>query len=514
MRPTRRMRGTDVFVTAALGATLVVLAGSWLQSLRSVREHEAVVDETLEAYASFAAERLASELDGVFAAHFLREIGFTREVHHAWRAGTPTVERPTSVGWPNPEHLDFFSLTDSVVISHGATDPASLAWVAAQVRAHEPGLPRPAPYAVLRGRSSTAIVYRSEGEGSERSVYGFVLDLRDTEPWLERVARRTPLLPRTLSVASDPETLLHVTIGLHPEDDPWVDFGLPDATGPTAWAFAAKAARLAVGVTIDRNSVTPLTALGASAATVRSLAVLGALTLLLTLVSIRLILRTIKLAELRDRFVANVSHDLRTPITQLRLFSEMLQSGRLSDEADRARALTVIRRQSELLSDLVANILEADTPRPGIAPVDTDLEPLVTEVVLACGAHAAARGTRLTVDWPAGTRGPVDPLAFRRILTNLVDNALRHAQAKAVRLRIHPTARSVTVEVEDDGIGVPAEDRERIFDRFEQTESQARRGRGLGLSVVRELARRHDGDVWIEPVTPRGARFVVRLGAA
>lgn len=500
-------------MTIALGATFVVLSGSLLQSLRSVSAHEAMVEETLGAYAAMAAERAASELDRMFAALFLEEIGLARDLHYSWRAGAEPGHTPMAGRGTRPVA---FSLADSEIVPHGPVDPDVLDWAESAVRQHRPGFPRPAPYAVLRDDGPLAVVYRSEADRARdgSAVYGFVVDLRDFRRWFDRALRQTPLVPRTLQAAVSAEELLGATIRLHPSDEALARFGRADASGPVAWAFAGKAARLAVGVTIERELAAPLTAGGASTATTRSLAVLATLTLLLLLASVHSMYRKISLVELRDRFIANASHDLRTPVTQLRLFAEMLESGRLTSEADRRRALQVIRRQAEVLSDLVANILHSGAAPHDLAPAPIDLAPVVADIVEAYTPLAARRGTTVSVRWSAGTRAVVDALAFRRILTNLVDNALRHADgAEKVEILIGADSEALTLVVEDDGAGIAAEARGRVFERFERGEREADGGGiGLGLSVVRDLARRHHGDAWLEAVVPRGVRVVVRLG--
>lgn len=509
-------RRTEWAISLALAGTFLVLAGLWIQGFRSVRAHRAMVDATLSDYAAFAAERIAGSLDQVFAAIFLDQIGLARAIHYDAQAGE-TSERPESrPRLPTGAVPVFFSWTEEALHLHGPGVPELGPWIDQQVQQHRPGYPRPAPYVVLRGREPHALVYRREYDydADREAVFGFVVDLRAFAQWLQPVLSEAELLPRSLSVDADPTRLLHTAIHLHPEMEALLDWGRADAEGPREWAFARKGARLAVGVTVDVEEAAPLTAGGARAASLPGLGALGVLTLALLGVSVRLMRRASRLHTMREQFVANVSHDLRTPIAQIRLFSESLLAGRLEAPADRERALGVIHRQTEVLSDLVSNVLHASEDRPSLGVVEADLEPLVRSVCDALEPLAHGRGARIDVRWPEGRSGSVDPLAFQRVLTNLVENALRHADGvKNVLVEVRASSPHVTLVVDDDGGGIPRGREDDVFERFTRLDAEGRStGAGLGLAVVRDLARRHGGDAWVERVDRPGARFVVRFG--
>ena len=210
------------------------------------------------------------------------------------------------------------------------------------------------------------------------------------------------------------------------------------------------------------------------------------------------------------RFVADASHELQTPLAAARTDLEVaLTHPEAADWPATARDLLEENRQMErLVADLLF-VARADDSAPLPAPAPIDLH----EVVLGEVARLSGWG-RTEVDTAAVAGafvlGRRDDLA--RVVRNLVDNAQRHA-ASAVRVELTSVDGMVTLAVEDDGPGVPAEHRERIFERFarlDDARSRERGGTGLGLAIVREVVERHDGRVSVEQGAV-GARFVVTL---
>ena len=205
-------------------------------------------------------------------------------------------------------------------------------------------------------------------------------------------------------------------------------------------------------------------------------------------------------------FVADAAHELRNPLASMRVQLEVAQ--RLGDWATVGGDLLLdVERLSRLADDLLllARADEGDMRRRQVEPVE--LRSLL--------ASLAERPARVPVELAAGD-GPVwieaDPDALRRIMLNLVDNALRHARS-VVRLDAVADGDTVLVTVTDDGAGIPPADRERVFDRFRRLDDARARdagGAGLGLPIVRELVRRHGGTVHLADAEP-GVRAEVRL---
>jgi two-component system OmpR family sensor kinase len=210
------------------------------------------------------------------------------------------------------------------------------------------------------------------------------------------------------------------------------------------------------------------------------------------------------------QFVADASHELRTPLTSvlanLELLAEVLDGER--GEAARS-ALRSTQRMRRLVADLLL-LARADAKRD-IPHAPTDLGQVLIDVAAELGPMAGDH--QLSVDArPATVEGARDEL--HRLALNLIQNAFQHTPAGThVQASVHPDGAVVRLIVADDGPGVPPELREEIFDRFVRAEGDRGGSVGLGLSIVRAVARSHGGDVELESPPGGGARFVVTIPA-
>ena len=226
--------------------------------------------------------------------------------------------------------------------------------------------------------------------------------------------------------------------------------------------------------------------------------------------------RSRRLGELKTAFIAGVSHDLRTPLAGILLLAENLESGRV--RGDRAREYhRRLRREAERLGRMVDDVLDfARIERGaslGVSREAVELGPLLAECAEELRRHCERAGIELRVEWgELPLEGMLDGNALRRMLWNLVENALHHSGSAIVELAAHGDGHRLTVEVTDRGRGIPPGKRQAIFQPHLQLDSGSRAGSGLGLSIVRALARAHGGDVRAEePGEGSGARFVLTL---
>ncbi len=220
-------------------------------------------------------------------------------------------------------------------------------------------------------------------------------------------------------------------------------------------------------------------------------------------------------------FVSNVSHDLKTPLTSIRGWSQSLLDGTAVSEAEQQQAAGVIYHEAERMQRMVEQLLDLARIESGqlelaLAPVD--LRPLLTEVHHNLTLRAQDQQIELTSDLqPVPViRGDYDRLI--QLFTNLLDNALNHTPAGGrVHLRLKPQGeQAVEVTVQDSGSGISPEDLPRIFERFYQVEKSrvrenGRRGSGLGLAIVHELVEAHQGSIRAASQEGEGSLFVVRL---
>jgi len=221
--------------------------------------------------------------------------------------------------------------------------------------------------------------------------------------------------------------------------------------------------------------------------------------------------RAFALARARAEFTSAVSHELRTPLANIHLFAETLLLERIADHARREQALRTIADEARRLEGIVENVLtSARMGRAGeeLRPQPEDVEAAAREVVNVFRLVLEQREMSAEVVARGGAIGMVDGAALRRILVNLLDNAIRHAAAcRRVTIEVAVMDDVVHVAVQDDGPGFAPDTREQVWDAFARG---AQGGSGLGLWVVRHLARAHGGDAVIAP-SPRGARIEVTL---
>ncbi len=209
-----------------------------------------------------------------------------------------------------------------------------------------------------------------------------------------------------------------------------------------------------------------------------------------------------RLAELdsaRKQFIANASHELRTPVFSLGGFVELLEEEDPSPE-ERAEFVRTMRRQIERLTKLTADLLNLSQLDAGgieMTLAGVDLGTLAREAAREFGARAELRGSRLelrTPDRPVIAVG--DPERVRQIVRILLDNALTHTpEGTGVTVTIYSVDRRAELTVSDDGTGIPQRVQQRIFERFFTADSAG--GSGLGLAIARELAQRMDGRIAI-----------------
>lgn len=222
-----------------------------------------------------------------------------------------------------------------------------------------------------------------------------------------------------------------------------------------------------------------------------------------------------ELNRLKTEFISSVSHELRTPLSSLQGLVEILQSGTLKDEARRERVLAIMAGESSRLSRFLHNILDYGKMEQNVKAYDfqeTVLQPLVEEVVGLFRFSGEIQGITLALDMPSS---PIilrlDRDAVKQALINLIDNAIKYSVSrKEVEVRIVSGAREVEVRVRDWGIGIPPEERDKVFDKFYRAASASRhnpQGVGLGLKIVKHIMEAHGGAVRVEPAPGQGTVF-------
>jgi two-component system, OmpR family, phosphate regulon sensor histidine kinase PhoR len=222
-----------------------------------------------------------------------------------------------------------------------------------------------------------------------------------------------------------------------------------------------------------------------------------------------------RLERVRQDFVANVSHEFKTPLTAIQGFAETLLAGALEDPKNNRRFLEIIREHSARLARLTDDLLKLARMEAG--KLEVQFFPVnVADLVEGCAEMALLRATRkqiaLNVDVPPAlpaVRG--DAALLHEVLQNLLDNALQYTSAGGkVDVSAAANGREVVLAVADTGVGIPSIDQERIFERFYRVDAARSReagGTGLGLSIAKHIVEAHAGRIWVESEVGVGSKF-------
>jgi len=226
-----------------------------------------------------------------------------------------------------------------------------------------------------------------------------------------------------------------------------------------------------------------------------------------------------RLSAMKSDFVANVSHELKTPVSLIRMFGELLYSNRVASDEKRREYLQIILNESDRLTALIDNVLDfAKLERQKFAfeLSESDVGQIAARAVEVYRYRAEREGVELEIDIePPSPRALVDERAIELAVINLIDNALKYAkEGKRVVVQVCSQAQRAEIRVRDFGPGIPSEEKHRIFERFVRgrtTTASSVRGSGIGLALVRHIAEAHGGKAWVESVMGEGAVFVIAM---
>lgn len=222
--------------------------------------------------------------------------------------------------------------------------------------------------------------------------------------------------------------------------------------------------------------------------------------------------------RLKDELVQNVSHELRTPLTFVRGYIDLLLDGAMGDlNEEQSGALKIVSEQTNEITRLVEDIMALQRiDANNLVPELFSMADLVAGAVAYHQIRAQERGISLDVE-PSPTQGMIyaDRGRLNQVLNNLIGNALKFSRTGGhVQLRLLESWENILVVVADDGIGIPKDKIERIFERFYQVDGTAQRrfgGAGIGLAIVRLIIEAHRGEVWVKSEVNRGSTFYVLL---
>ena len=220
--------------------------------------------------------------------------------------------------------------------------------------------------------------------------------------------------------------------------------------------------------------------------------------------------------------MANVSHELKTPITSIKGFVETLLAGALKEPENAARFLRIIAQQTDRLNEIIDDLLslsriEQEAERHQIAFTRGNLKEVLQAAGQVCAAKAAAKNISIRVNCPDELRASFNAPLLEQALVNLIDNAIKFSPVDStVRVEAQRAGSEIVIRVQDQGGGIAPEHLDRIFERFYRVDAGRSRkegGTGLGLAIVKHIAQAHGGRVTVDSTPGQGSTFTLHLQA-
>ena len=241
-----------------------------------------------------------------------------------------------------------------------------------------------------------------------------------------------------------------------------------------------------------------------------------------TLVVLHDITQLRQLENTRRDFVANVSHELKTPITSIKGFVETLLAGALKEPENAENFLKIIAKQTDRLNEIIDDLLtlsriEQDAERRQIFLNGQKIKGVLQSAIQVCEAKAAGKKIALELNCPEDLRAQINPPLLEQALVNLVDNAVKFSEpGRVVQVEAQREGPQVIIRVRDQGPGIPPEHLPRIFERFYRVDAGRSRkigGSGLGLAIVKHIALAHGGRVTVASSPGKETVFSLQVQA-
>ena len=226
------------------------------------------------------------------------------------------------------------------------------------------------------------------------------------------------------------------------------------------------------------------------------------------------------LENVRREFVANVSHELKTPVTAIQGFVETLREGAIHDSEKGPEFLNIIMKHTDRLAAIIEDLLklsriEQESERGEIVLTRSALQDVLEEAVSLCQKQASEKEMQLKLDMVPDLEADINAPLLVQAIVNLIDNAIKYSPARSrILIQLQQKDNQIEIRVQDEGPGIPEKDLPRIFERFYRVGKARSRqlgGTGLGLSIVKHIAQAHGGTVAVESKPDKGSLFIVFL---
>jgi signal transduction histidine kinase len=517
-------------------AAILLLLGAALV-LTGVLTYQAVTNAT---YHRSAAQRAVRDFGAIATDELIRRAGTDVE-SYGFAPVRTAVAAHVVRGEPLPS-LETIRREGDVRLSYGLSLVRQLVLVDFRARKVTPPVPPPLEKWMLDNLMRVARERRLSGEpqtvradagGTQvLIVYGiaqmeagriFAMTVDDAAlaPFLRRAYARRSIFPPSAGHGQVSNKDIYVSVSMHGRPlfvspgsfDP--DLGIERTVGADYGEIFRGAS---VKTSIVPSAARLLVVGGVPQSRVPLYASVLATTIGLVVAAAFLLRRERQLVRLRSDFVSGVSHELRTPLTQIRMFAETLLLDRVRSPEERKRSLQIIDQEARRLAHLVENVLLFSRGERGVLEVfidEQDASVVIDETIEQFLPIAASRNVEIATDVPVPLPVRVDPDAWKQVLLNLLENAIKYGPAgQTVLVSASAHDGVFRMSVDDEGPGVPAEERDAIWKKFvrlERDRGTHMAGTGIGLAVVHDIVTLHGGRCWVEDAPNRGSRFVVEV---
>jgi signal transduction histidine kinase len=496
---------TPIVLPVVLALVLVIALA--IQSIRATQMHRRAVANALRDYASFATWQYTRR-----ASDYLRLTIGTQLTMRAFqlpgaldsRSRVSCRFRGTA---PTATRNETSSLTTT--IEQGLTEAVRRADVSHQLIGLLP---------MGDARHPEYLGYRFQRDSAGWSMCeAMIVDASELFPVFKHYAVYAQQLPRTLVADLPNNSLVSIQV-FDPRGERIAAIGAQTPGMSATDVLGPDLADLNVVATLHPAATERLVAGGMPASNAPALIAMLVVAGVLCAVAAVQLRRTHEVIRLRDDFVASISHELKTPLTQISLFADTLASPRERSPEERRRYLTIISREAARLGHLVDGILHFAGMTRSTSTSHFEASLLGEEIRAAVAAFeplAAARNASIHLHVDDEIDLLLDRDAFRQVMLNILDNALNFGpDGQRISIRVGSSGERAAITVDDEGPGVADEERERVFEAFVRAATGANKtGSGIGLAVVREVVRRHGGTTWLDASPAGGARVEIRLPA-
>lgn len=226
-----------------------------------------------------------------------------------------------------------------------------------------------------------------------------------------------------------------------------------------------------------------------------------------------------QLENVRKDFVANVSHELKTPITSIKGFIETLQDGAIENPEEARHFLDIISRHTNRLNSIIEDLLSLSRLEQNIntehALEKSQLYPVVKSALQVCEVNASNKSIKITLNCNEDIYAYLDTFLFEQAIINLIDNSIKYStENKEISIIASEIEKEIVIEIKDQGVGIPEEHIPRIFERFyrvDKARSRKAGGTGLGLSIVKHIINSHKGYIAVTSRINEGSNFIIHL---